>query len=230
MIALLYFGCLMLQQSQKMLSDMRYNVSSDNSFVPLLSEEMTGDGFQTVKRKWNNTGYGEGRVRPFMDSSSTDKLNLIFNELQVIRGNLEQMSRNVLNFQQSYRLVNNKLSEVIEVTNKNTNILKTLAYKSIDLEARFRRNNLLFWGLPENPNENCFQIIRDFVHRHLDLDAGNMYLARAHHLGPRRIGQRNPKRPIIVNFRDFCDTDLIMNRAHMLRNNHLVSVTIYRKR
>lgn len=45
-----------------------------------------------------------------------------------------------------------------------------------------------------------------------------MYLARAHHLGPRRIGQRNPKRPIIVNFRDFCDTDLIMNRAHMLRN------------
>lgn len=172
MIALLYFGCLMLQQSQKMLSDMRYNVSSDNSFVPLLSEEMTGDGFQTVKRKWNNTGYGEGRVRPFMDSSSTDKLNLIFNELQVIRGNLEQMSRNVLNFQQSYRLVNNKLSEVIEVTNKNTNILKTLEYKSIDLEARYRRNNLLFWGLLENPNENCFQIIRDFVHRHLDLDAG----------------------------------------------------------
>lgn len=152
MIALLYFGCLMLQQSQKMLSDMRYNVSSENSFVPLLSEEMTGDGFQTVKRKWNNTGYGEGRVRPFMDSSSTDKLNLIFNELQVIRGNLEQMSRNVLNFQQSYRLVNNKLSEVIEVTNKNTNILKTLAYKSIDLEARYRRNNLLFWGLLENPN------------------------------------------------------------------------------
>lgn len=43
MIALLYFGCLMLQQSQKMLSDMRYNVSSDNSLIPLLSEEMTGE-------------------------------------------------------------------------------------------------------------------------------------------------------------------------------------------
>ena len=218
MIELLYIGCLVLQLSQKMCSNMRYNVSTDNAFVPLLSEEMAGDGFQTVKRKRNNTGYGEERVSHFMDSSATDKLNLIFNELQMIRGNQETMYRNMLNFQQSYRLVNDKLCEVIEVTNKNTNILKTLAYKSIDLEARSRRNNLLFWGLLENPNENCFQIIRDFIHRHLDLDAGNMYLARTHRLGPRRIGQRNPKRPIIVNFRDFCDTDLIMSRAHMLRN------------
>ena len=197
---------------------MSYNVSTDNSFVPLLSEEMAGDGFQTVKRKRNNTGYGEERVSQFMDSSTTDKLNLIFNELQMIRGSQEQTNRHMLNFQQSYRLVNDKLCEVIDVTNKNTNVLKTLAYKSIDLEARSRRNNLLFWGLIENPHENCFHIILDFIHRHLDLDAGNMYLARAHRLGPRRIGQRNPKRPIIVNFRDFCDTELIMSRANMLKN------------
>ena len=124
----------------------------------------------------------------------------------------------MLNFQQSYRLVNDKLCKVFEVTNKNTNVLKTLAYKSIDIEARPRRNNLMFWGLIENSNENCFHIIRDFIHRHLDLDAGNIYLARAHRLGPRRIGERNPKRPIIVNFRDFCDMELIMSRAHMLRN------------
>ena len=45
-----------------------------------------------------------------------------------------------------------------------------------------------------------------------------MYLAHAHRLGPNRIGQCNPKRPIIVNFRDFCDTELIMSRAHMLKN------------
>ena len=45
-----------------------------------------------------------------------------------------------------------------------------------------------------------------------------MYLTRAHRLGPRKIGIRNPRRPIIVNFRDFCDTQLIMERAHVLRN------------
>ena len=163
-------------------------------------------------------GYGEERVSQFMDPSSTDKLNIIFNELQIIRGSKEQTNRYMLNFQQSYRLVNDKLWEVIEVTNKNTNVLKTLAYKSIDIEARSRRNNIMFWGLIENSHENCFHIIRDFIHRHLDLDAGNMYLARAHRLGPRKIGQPNPKRPIIVNFRDICDTESIIPRAHMLRN------------
>ena len=45
-----------------------------------------------------------------------------------------------------------------------------------------------------------------------------MYLARAHRLGPRKIEIRDPRRPIIVNFRDFIDTDTIMNKAFMLKN------------
>ena len=61
-------------------------------------------------------------------------------------------------------------------------------------------------------------IMRDFIIHHLDLDANNMYLSRAHRLGPRKIGQQNPKRPIIVNFRDFCDTEMIMGRVHMLKS------------
>ena len=84
-------------------------------------------------------------------------------------------------------------------------------------EARSRRNNLIFWGLSENYGENCFAIIREHISHHLGLDAGNMYLARAHRLGQRKIGIRNPKRPIIVNFRDFCDTDMIMSKANMLK-------------
>ena len=45
-----------------------------------------------------------------------------------------------------------------------------------------------------------------------------MNLARAHRLGPRKIGIGDPRRPIIVNFRDFIDTDTIMNKAFMLKN------------
>ena len=127
-----------------------------------------------------------------------------------MRFNEEQMTRGMMNFEHSIRCVNDKLCKVIEVTNKNSNVLKTLAYKSIDLEARSRRNNLIFWGLPELYNENCFFVIRDFIKRHLDLDVDNMYLSHAHRLGPRKIGQRDPKRPIIVNFRDYCDTDILI--------------------
>ena len=130
------------------MSDSRYTVSTENPFVLLSEEAMARENFQTVqtvKRKRNNTDQGEVQVSQLINSSTDDKLNFICNELRVIRSGQEQINRNMLTFQQSFRLVNDKLCEVIEVTNKNTNVLKTLAYKSIDLEARSRRNNLVFW-------------------------------------------------------------------------------------
>ena len=45
-----------------------------------------------------------------------------------------------------------------------------------------------------------------------------MYIARAHRLGVRKTHLRNQRRPIIVNFRDYCDTKLIMSSAYRLKN------------
>lgn len=194
---------------------------TENSFVPLFDEEMARNGFSTVsKRKRYNTGQGDSCDSRdiFMHSSAENKLNIMFDEILCIRGNQEETNRGMSTFQNSFRLLTEKLGQVADVTNRNTNMLKTLAYKSIDLEARSRRNNLIFWGISENQNENCFYIIREFIKNHFDLDADKMYLARAHRLGPRKIGYQNPKRPIIVNFRDYCDTEMIMGRAYMLKN------------
>ena len=48
-----------------------------------------------------------------------------------------------------------------------------------------------------------------------------MYLACAHRLGQWKIGYRNPKRPIIVHFRDFCDVEDRMSRSYLLKNSQL---------
>ena len=51
-----------------------------------------------------------------------------------------------------------------------------------------------------------------------------MYLERAHRLGPRNIGHRNRPRPIIVAFRDYNDTELILEKAfHLKGSNYAVS-------
>ena len=50
-------------------------------------------------------------------------------------------------FQQGFKRLTERLGQVIQVTNSNTNLLETLAYKSIDHAVRSRRNNLIFWGL-----------------------------------------------------------------------------------
>lgn len=197
---------------------------TENRYLTLHKEEMARDGFQTVnKRKRFNTGHSEENACEtrdlFVRSSTEDKLNIMFEEILCIRGIQEETNKGMLTFQNGFKFMNEKMAQIVEVSNRNTNTLKTLAYKSIDIEARSRRNNLIFWGFVENYNENCFTIIRDFISQRLDLNADTMYLARAHRLGPRRRDYQNQRRPIIVNFRDFCDVQAVMNRAYMLKNS-----------
>ena len=139
-------------------------------------------------------------------------------ELQCIKGGQDETNRGMSSFQ-AYMQNSFKLAEqVVTATNRNTDIIKTLAYKQIDLEARSRRNNLIFWGINERAGENCFHLIREVITNRLDLEGERMYLARAHRLGQRKIGQQVRSRPIIVNFRDFHDTERIMTNVYMLRN------------
>ena len=70
----------------------------------------------------------------------------------------------------------------------------------------------------ENRNENCFALIRQFIIKsELHLESDKMYLSRAHRLGPVKRFAGLKKRSLIVNFRDYCDTQSIMSNAHLLR-------------
>lgn len=99
--------------------------------------------------------------------------------------------------------------------------LKLLEYRSIDLEARSRRCNLIFRGHPEViNNDDCEAIIKSFLSERLGIDG--VFIQRAHRLGAlrptgRRLGQpvsnRNSSRPIIVCFRDYSDVERILSNA-----------------
>ena len=98
------------------------------------------------------------------------------------------------------KLLQTKVSEAVQVTNCQSELLKAVAYKSIHLEARSKRNNLLFFGF----EEDGFQRVGTVIYEKLELNSDNMYLCRAH-----RVGQptKGSARPIIVNFRDFGDVE-----------------------
>ena len=88
--------------------------------------------------------------------------------------------------------IQNKLDTVLDlkqqvttmerVMRSNTDRLKILEYRSIDLEADSRRKNILFKGIPENRRENCFEVVSNVVRDNLNIDR-DMYLERAHRLG-----------------------------------------------
>ena len=74
------------------------------------------------------------------------------------------------NLNQVVSSLTEKVNRVIDASNAQNDFLKTVAYKSFDLEARARRNNLIFRGFAENYGENCLQILQDFLRNRLDID------------------------------------------------------------
>ena len=137
------------------------------------------------------------------------KLSLILSKLSV-NENRVSFIQNKLNVITN---VGSRVTAVENVVRSQHDRLKLLEYRSIDLEARSRRKNLLFKGISEKRNENCFGEIRRVIRDELGIER-DMYLERAHRLG--RFDSRKT-RPIIVAFRDFCDTLYILDAAPTLR-------------
>lgn len=145
----------------------------------------------------------------FENMSTDDKLNALFKKLTTTEVKIDSIYCS--NFPET-------------VIQSNLKRIKLLEYKSIDIEARSRRRNLIFRGIDgDEPNENCFEKVRDIIFNKLCIE-DDMYLERAHRLGPRNIGHRNRPRPVIVAFRDYYDTELILEKAFRLKgSNNAVS-------
>ena len=105
-----------------------------------------------------------------------------------------------------------------------TQKLKMLSYRSIDLEARSRRNNLVFWGITKRTSRNCENLILSFIEREMRIDITGMAIDRAHRIGSTiRANSANRddfKRPIIVRFRNYRDTDHILENAYRLKGTN----------
>ena len=74
---------------------------------------------------------------------------------------------------------------------------------------------MLFKGIPDYRHENCFDAVRQFISSKLHIDR-DMYLERAHRIGCFSV---NRTRPIIVAFRDDCDTEDILNASNFQRDS-----------
>ena len=125
--------------------------------------------------------------------------------------------------------VENRVTTIDKQVTTNANRLKLLEYKSIDAEARNRRNNLIFRGIDETMNEDDDEPERrvlEIIREHLKIDHTPV-IQRAHRLGTLKrrrrtpFGQRSPtSRPIIVCFRDYKDVELILSYAYKLSNTN----------
>ena len=61
--------------------------------------------------------------------------------------------------------------------NKHTQYLKKLACHSIDIEARSRRNNRIFYGLADLRDEDTYELLSQFLYDTMDIDLDSKSLS-----------------------------------------------------
>lgn len=176
------------------------------------------ENVQRHKRRRKNTGSVD--LDTFSSMTNEEKLNELFSKVINIEQNQSTCTNRLTNI---IGVAHAKVVRLEESSSKHNEQLKILTYKSIDLEARSRRNNLLFHGLADMRNENSRELIMEFLENELNLDPNFIPIERAHRLGHPvivRQGSRITRRPLIVAFRNFPDTELILEKANALRGTN----------
>ena len=168
-----------------------------------------GWSVQRSKRKRTNTGSIDEET--FQSMSNDQKLGVIFQKLI----DIEDKQSSIKKLEKSLESTDKTVRSIKSTMDGHSNMIKLLTYKSLDLEARSRRKNLVFRGLCENSREDCHNVIADFLSNELDLNPDFICMDRAHRIGRRPI-RCISRRPIIVAFRDYQDTVRIMERANRL--------------
>ncbi|KAH3858489.1 hypothetical protein DPMN_101114 [Dreissena polymorpha] len=77
---------------------------------------------------------------------------------------------------------------------------RSICYHSIDKDARDVRNNIIIYGLSERLPYNDRNFVLRFLENELITD--------------------DQKRPMIVRFRDYIDTETILSKAYKLKRTH----------
>ncbi|MEW8545267.1 MAG: hypothetical protein AB2693_17220, partial [Candidatus Thiodiazotropha sp.] len=187
---------------------------TDDDFIPVR-------GKQSKRQRISSSGQSGSFSQPQLNveehgdydlMSNDEKLTLILSKVSVNESRVSLIQTKL----DSVLNVNKRVSAIENVVKSQNDRIKLLEYRSLDIEARSRRRNLLFKGIPENRRENCFELVRDFIRINLRIDT-DMYLERAHRLVRFSV---NKTRPIIVAFRDFCDTEDILRATTVLKGSN----------
>lgn len=111
--------------------------------------------------------------------------------------------------------LNPRLEKTESLLTEHENRLKFLEYKSLELDTKSRRCNLIFEGFTERKAEDCAERIQNFLKDYLNFE-WPISIERAYRMG---AFQRGKKRSIFVTFINFSDVQEILRNAYLLQGH-----------
>ena len=169
-------------------------------------------------------GYG-GKIE--MMKEMMDKKDQLISNLSIKVGKLEA---DVEHLKKSQNFVTNETTEIKQkmdnTFSNNIKKLDELESKTQDLEDRSRRDNLVFFGIPEcdevtteNAEEVLISILKkqNFLAQTFNPET-TAYFERVHRIGPRRKDAARP-RPIIAKMTFYKDKEEILKNSSKFKNS-----------
>ena len=159
------------------------------------------------------------------NEAKVDTLHRVINEKDTVIGRL---NNEIGELKKSLDFLTNETSEIKKSVAENVknldskisisqNNVSAIKYKTVDLEDRSRRCNLVFYGFEEAPNENCEKLILELLQSLRILEDEEIWIERAHRLGKRNPANERP-RPIIVCFTYFKQKQEIIRNGNRFKH------------
>ena len=111
----------------------------------------------------------------------------------------------------------NQLNKLEEAEKRIDDKIKELDNKLLLMEKQDRKYNLLFYGIPEGPNERLYDKMRQFFETDLKIEkekAQNIHFVNGHRYPTKNKGPN----PVILRFSSFDDRELVLSHAKNLLN------------
>ena len=112
-------------------------------------------------------------------------LDKIDDQLSIIKHDISNIKSNVIPLEKGLNAVNDDVAEMKESMKRKADLkqLEDLEREVEDLRNRSRRNNLVFYNIPEkSEGDNCVAFIQGFIASHMGLETlcGYVEIERAH--------------------------------------------------
>ena len=136
-------------------------------------------------------------------SNVVKTVDRIWKKIDEVDNRCDRVEEKVDELDRKYAQLQETVMEQKRELDSSYEAFRALEDRSIDLEARSRRNNLVFYGLKEEGDEDC----RKVIERLLNVQCGMkkpVVMERVHRTGG-RPKQPGSTRPMIVKFLDYND-------------------------
>ncbi|KAH3817578.1 hypothetical protein DPMN_119117 [Dreissena polymorpha] len=179
----------------------------------------SSDGFQTVQRKPKRKKVSSSNTEQFVNMNIDDKLLCIFEKINSVEDKISQCRSDIVRANTNFKRIDDRVCALEQICEWQSEMTRSMCYHSIDMDARDMRNNIIIYGLSEKMSYNDRTLVIRFLENELEIETEGMMIDRAHRLGRINSNLNDQKRPMIVRFRDYVDTETILARAYKLKRS-----------